>query len=56
MRRILDTKYKKTDLNEVMTKLCQKHLTGTERHALVQALNKSEIYFMVRWVRITPLR
>ena len=29
MCRILDVKYKKADLNEVMTKLCQKRLTDS---------------------------
>ena len=45
MRRILDAKYKKSDLNEVMTKQCQKHLTATERHALLQLLKKPENIF-----------
>ena len=39
MRRILDVKYKKADLNEVMTKQCQKHLTTKEFHRLLQILN-----------------
>ena len=45
MRRILDVKYKKDDLNEFMTKQCQKLLTATERHALLQLLNKFEYLF-----------
>ena len=45
MRRILDVKYKKADLNEVMNKQCQKHLTATEHHALLQLLNKFEDLF-----------
>ena len=40
MRRILDVKYEEADLNEVMTKQCQKHLTATEFHRLLQHLKK----------------
>ena len=42
MRRILDAKYEKADLYEVMTKKCQKHLTATELHKILQLLNKLE--------------
>ena len=45
MRRILDVKYKKADLNEVMTKQSQKHLTATKCHALIQFLKKFEDLF-----------
>ena len=45
MCRILYVKYKKADLNEVMNKQCQKHLTATERRALLQLLNKFEDLF-----------
>ena len=38
MRRILDVKHKKADLNEFMTKQCQKHLTTTERNIRLQLL------------------
>ena len=44
MRRILDTKYEKSDLNKVMTKQCQ-HLTATERYRLQHILKKSEYLF-----------
>ena len=53
---ILDAKYKKADLSEVMTKQCQKHLTATQHHALLKVLNKFEDLLMERWVRGTPLR
>ena len=45
MRRILEAKYEKADLNEVMTKQCQQHLTDTERHRLLQILKKFEDLF-----------
>ena len=45
MRRILDVKYKKADLNEVTTKKCHKHLTAVERHRLFQLLKKFEDLF-----------
>ena len=50
MRRILDEKYEKADLNKVMTKQCQ-HLTATERHRLLHLLNKFEGFLTERWVR-----
>ena len=40
MCRILDVKYENADINEIMTKQCQKHLTATKLHALLQLLNK----------------
>ena len=45
MPRILDAKYENADLNEVMTKKCQKHITATQRHALLQVLKKFEDLF-----------
>ena len=45
MRRILDKKYKKAELNEVTTKQCKKNLTSTERHALLQLLKKFKDLF-----------
>ena len=45
MRRILDAKYEKAELNEVMTKKCQKHLTTTEHNILIQLLKKIEDMF-----------
>ena len=45
MRRILDVKYEKAELNEVMTKKCQKHLTTTEHNILIQLLKKIEDMF-----------
>ena len=45
MRRILYAKYEKADLNEVMNKQCQKHLTTIERHSLLQLLKKLEDLF-----------
>ena len=45
MRRILDDKYEKADLNEVMTKQYHQHLTATERHKLLQSLKKIEDMF-----------
>ena len=44
MRRILDVKYEKSDLNNFMTKQCQ-HLTATERHKLLHLLKKFEDLF-----------
>ena len=43
--RILDVNYQKADLNEVMTKQCQRHLTAIERHRLIQLLKKFEYLF-----------
>ena len=37
---ILYIKYKKADLNGVMAKQCQKHLTNTESNGLLQLLKK----------------
>ena len=45
MRIILDVKYKKADINEVMTKQCQNHLNATEHHRLLQLLKKFEDLF-----------
>ena len=45
MCRILDGKYENADLNEVMTKQFQIHLTATERHELLQLLKKFEDLF-----------
>ena len=45
MRRILDVKYKKDDINEVMTKQFQKHLPATEHHRLLHIMNKFEDLF-----------
>ena len=56
MRIILYAKYEKADLNEVMTKKCQKHLTATKRHRLLLILKNSKIFLMARWVRGIPLR
>ena len=50
MRRILDAKYEKAYLNEVMTKTFQKLLTATERHRLLQLLKKLEYLFNVTLV------
>ena len=44
MCRTLDVKYKKSDLNDVMTKQFQ-HITATERHRLLHLLNKFEYLF-----------
>ena len=44
MRRILHTKYKKANLNKVMTKQCQ-HLTDIERHSILHLLNTFEDLF-----------
>ena len=44
MHRILYAKYKKVDLNKVMTKKCQ-HLTATESHRLLHHLNNFEDMF-----------
>ena len=44
MRRILDVKYKKDDLNKVTTKQCQ-HLTAIELHRRLHLLNKLEDMF-----------
>ena len=41
----LDAKYGKADLSEVMTKQCQKYLTDTEHHAILQLLKKFEDLF-----------
>ena len=45
MRRILYMNHKKVELYEVTTKKCQKHLTATERHALLQLLKKFKDLF-----------
>ena len=45
IRRTLDVKYKKFDLNGVMTKQCQKNLTDTEHHAILQLLKKFDDIF-----------
>ena len=45
MHRILNEKYEKDDLNEVMTKQCQKYPTDTEHHRLLQLLEKFEDLF-----------
>ena len=55
MRRILDAKYEKADLNKVMTKKCQ-HLTATETHRLLHFQKKSKICSTERWVHGKPLR
>ena len=44
MRRILDAKYEKSDLNKVMTGNFQ-HLTATKSHILLHLLNKFEDLF-----------
>ena len=44
LRRILDAKYEKADLNKVMDKQCQ-HLTTTERYRLLHLLKKFEDLF-----------
>ena len=44
MRRILDAKYKKADLNKVMTKQCQ-HLNTEEHEILLNILQKYEHIF-----------
>ena len=44
MRRILDARYKKVNLNKIMIEQCQ-HLTTTERHRLLHLLNKFEYLF-----------
>ena len=44
MRRILDAKYQKDDLNKVMTEHCQ-HITAAEIHIILHLLNKSEDMF-----------
>ena len=45
IRRVLDAKYEKSDLNEVMTKQYQTYLTTTERNRLLHLLNKFEDLF-----------
>ena len=45
MPKILDAKYENADLNEGMTKQCQKHPTVPERHRLLQLMNKFEYWF-----------
>ena len=45
MRKILDAKYEKEDLNEFMTKQCKKDLTSMQRCALLQVLKKLEDLF-----------
>ena len=45
MCRILDAKYEKADLNEVITKQHQRHLTTTEYDRLLQVLKKFEDLF-----------
>ena len=44
MRRILDTRYKKVNLNKIMIEQCQ-HLTATDRHRILHLLNKFEDLF-----------
>ena len=44
MPRILDAKYKNSDLNKVMTKQCQ-HLTTAERYRLLNPLKKFKDLF-----------
>ena len=44
MRRILDTRYKKVNLNKIMIEKCQ-HLTATDRHRILHLLNKFEDLF-----------
>ena len=44
MRRILDNKYEKSNLNKVMTKQCQ-HLNATELYRLINRLKKFEDMF-----------
>ena len=44
MRRILDEKYKKADLNKVTTEQCQ-HITATESHRLLHLLKKCKDLF-----------
>ena len=44
MRRIIDTKYKKSNLNKVMTKQYQ-HLNNEERKRLMILLNKFKYMF-----------
>ena len=44
MRRILDAKYKKYDLNKVVTKQCQ-HINAEERKILLILLKKFEDLF-----------
>ena len=56
MRRVLDAKYEKFDLNKVMTKKCQ-HLNTKERKRLLNILGKYEELFdgtLVTW-NTTPL-
>ena len=45
MCRILDPKYKKSDLDEVMTKQCQKHLTTIEHYIFLHILKKFKDMF-----------
>ena len=45
IRRVLDAKYEKSDLNEVMTKQYQTYLTTIERNRLLHLLNKFEDLF-----------
>ena len=47
MRRILDAKYKKADLNKVTTKQCQ-HLNTKERKILLRILRKFKDMFDVK--------
>ena len=54
MRRILDAKYEKYDLNEIMTKQTQ-HITDTERYRILHILNKFVDQFngtLVTWAAI----
>ena len=44
MRRILDAKYEKADLNKATAEQCQ-HLTSTESHRLLHRVNKFEDLF-----------
>ena len=46
MRRILDTKYEKADLNMVMAEQCQ-HINTAERYRLLTLLRKYEALFNV---------
>ena len=45
MHGILFVKYERADLNDVMTKQCQKHLTNIEYDRLLQIMKKSEDLF-----------
>ena len=50
IRRILDVKYERDDLNKSMDEQCQ-HLSPNKREIILQILEKMRVCLMEHWVR-----